>query len=201
VNPHYGASKKYFNIWLMKRMHQIFCSKKGKSLVIILWIIFAIAIIAVTFWLNNGDFKDFGRLLISTPVLVLLLSLLCILVISAYRILTLVFVPVFFLSIGIFLIVTSIKENGEISFLGKLIIDNYEIGLFSAGTTVASLGIAFLALFISRLKSKEKLSERSGKEHDACKGKATELESSMNRLNERIEINKDVKNEVKENDA
>lgn len=164
--------------------------------------IISLAIITITYWLNNGDFKYFGRLLISPPVLVLFIGLLCILVVSAYRLLTFVFVPIFFLAIGIFLIATSAKENGELSFLGKFIIDNYEIGLFSAGTTVASLGIAFLALFVSRLKSKENVSDRLAKELDACKGKSAELESSMNRLNERIEkLNKDIDNEVKGNGA
>ena len=186
----------------MKRMQQFFYSKKGRLLVIILFMILALAIITRSYWLNNGDFKYFGRLLISTPVLVLFISLLCLLIVSAYRLLTFVFVPIFFLVIGIFLIATSVKENGELPFLGKFIIDNYEIGLFSAGTTVASLGIAFLALFISRLTSKENISGRLGKELDACKGKAAELESSMNRLNERIEkLNNDIENEVKENDA
>ncbi len=191
---------KYSKIFIeayMKSMQQFFYSKKGRLLVIILFMIISLAIITITYWLNNGDFKYFGRLLISTPVLVLFISLLCILIVSAYR-LTFVFVPIFFLVIGIFLIVTSAKENGELSFLGKFIIDNYEIGLFSAGTTVTSLGIAFLALFVSRLKSKENVSGRLVKELDACKGKSAELESSINRLNERIEkLNKDIDNEVK----
>ena len=185
----------------MEKIQQILKTNTGRLLVVSLtYIIVLLVIITITFWLNDGEWLYFGNLLLSPPVYVSFLIGLCLVFISVFRFIVL-FVPIFFLSIGIFLITTSVKDNGELSSLGQYIVGHYHIGLFATGTTVAALGIAFLALFLSRLKFREKVSDRLEKELDVCKSKAAELESAMSRLNGRIEnLDKDIKNEAKEND-